>query len=119
MNKQMRSKKVIASIALISMLCLIAQKTYSAVSISEIMFASGERSAPQWIELYNAGTDPVNLAGWTLTIQNWDSPNLTGPVNAIITFKDGDSLQFCQAKPFWWYQQPVSGTQRTSCKDNL
>ena len=99
MNKQMRSKKVIASIALISMsLCLIAQKTYSTVSINEIMFASGERSAPQWIELYNAGTDPVNLAGWTLTIQNWDSPNLTGPVNAIITFKDGDSLQILPSK---------------------
>ena len=59
------------------------------VIISEIMYGS-ERdfTPPQWIELYNAGTDPVNLAGWTLTIQNWDSPDLTGPVNATITIAD-------------------------------
>ena len=67
------------------------------VIISEIMYGS-ERdfTPPQWIELYNAGTDPVNLAGWTLTIQNWDSPDLTGPVNATITIADdlwGDAPQ--------------------------
>ena len=93
MKRLVKNKKNTISIALIAMsFCLTAQKTYSAVSISEIMFASKEvlgwRPAPQWIELHNAGTDPVNLAGWTLTIQNWDSPDLTGPVNAIITFKD-------------------------------
>ena len=59
------------------------------VVISEIMFASRERfTPPQWIELYNAGTALVNLTGWTLTIQNWDSLDLTGPVNATITFAD-------------------------------
>jgi hypothetical protein len=67
------------------------------VIISEIMFGSRRNfTPPQWIELYNAGTDPVNLAGWTLTIQNWSSPDLTGPVNATITFEDdfwGDAPQ--------------------------
>ena len=67
------------------------------VIISEIMSGSKRNfTPPQWIELYNAGTDPVNLAGWTLTIQNWSSPDLTGPVNATITFEDnfwGDAPQ--------------------------
>ena len=68
----------------------------SKVSISEIMFGSERRfSPPQWIELHNAGADIINLTGWTLTIQNRNSPELTGPttppvplVNATITFKD-------------------------------
>lgn len=59
------------------------------IIISEIMFGSERHlTPPQWIELYNAGTDPVNLAGWTLTVQNLDSPDLTGPVNATITMAD-------------------------------
>ena len=59
------------------------------IIISEIMFGS-ERdfTPPQWIELYNAGTDSVNLVGWTLTVQNRDSPDLTGPVNAAIIIAD-------------------------------
>lgn len=62
--------------------------TTGKIVITEIMFGSRERfTPPQWIELYNAGTDPVWLTGWTLTIQNWASPDLTGPVNATIAFK--------------------------------
>ena len=67
----------------------------SRVSISEIMFGSERRfTPPQWIELHNAGADIIDLTGWTLTIQNVSSPDLTGPtargpvVNATITFKD-------------------------------
>ena len=67
------------------------------IIISEIMFGSErEFTPPQWIELYNAGTDSVNLAGWTLTVQNRDSPDLTGAVNATITIADdfwGDAPQ--------------------------
>ncbi len=61
----------------------------SQVTISEIMFGS-ERSfsPPQWIELHNSGADLINLTGWRMTIQNVDSPELTGPVEALITFKD-------------------------------
>ena len=59
------------------------------VSMSEVMYGS-ERSwsPPQWIELHNAGSNIINLAGWKLVIQNVKSPELTGPVNATITFKD-------------------------------
>ena len=61
----------------------------SVVSISEIMFGSERSFTPvQWIELHNAGPDIINLAGWKLVIQNVKSPELTGPVNATITFKD-------------------------------
>ena len=61
----------------------------SKVSISEIMFGSERRFTPtQWIELHNSGTDIIDLTGWTLTIQNRNSPDLTGPVNATITFED-------------------------------
>ena len=61
----------------------------SKVSISEIMYGSERRFTPtQWIELHNSGTDIIDLTGWTLTIQNRNSPDLTGPVNATITFED-------------------------------
>ena len=61
----------------------------SPISISEIMYGSERSFTPvQWIELHNAGPDIINLAGWKLIIQNVNSPELTGPVNATITFKD-------------------------------
>ena len=61
----------------------------SVVSISEIMYGSERSFTPvQWIELNNAGPDIINLAGWKLIIQNVKSPELTGSVNATITFKD-------------------------------
>ena len=61
----------------------------SVVSISEIMYGSERSFTPvQWIELNNAGPDIINLSGWKLVIQNIKSPDLTGKVNAIVTFKD-------------------------------
>ena len=61
----------------------------SKVSISEIMYGSERSFTPaQWIELHNAGSDIIDLTGWKLTIQNRNSPDLTGPVNATITFRD-------------------------------
>ncbi|MDE0687246.1 MAG: cadherin domain-containing protein [Candidatus Poribacteria bacterium] len=47
------------------------------VSISEIMYAAEERfTPPQWIELYNSGTEIISLRGWTVTIQNENTPDL-------------------------------------------
>ena len=61
----------------------------SVVSISEIMYGSERTFTPvQWIELNNAGPDIINLAGWKLVIRNVKSPELTGKVNATVTFKD-------------------------------
>ena len=48
------------------------------VSISEIMYAAEEKfTPPQWIELYNSGTEIISLRGWTVTIQNENTPDLT------------------------------------------
>ena len=61
----------------------------SVISISEIMYGSERSFTPaQWIELNNSGPDIINLSGWKLIIQNRKSPDLTGPVNATITFRD-------------------------------
>ena len=41
------------------------------VSISEIMYNTGKRSPPQWIEIYNGSkTEAINLNGWKLKIEN-------------------------------------------------
>jgi len=61
------------------------------VSISEIMYAAEERfTPPQWIELHNDSTQTINLNGWTVTIQNQNTPDLTKPenVNVEFTFQD-------------------------------
>ncbi len=59
------------------------------VSISEIMYGSEIRFTPkQWIEIFNAGTKPIDLTGWTLTVQNVDSEDLLGPQTLSIKFRD-------------------------------
>ena len=84
------NRKIMVSILTMVLLIYGLQGvSYAQVSISEIMYGSEIRfSPPQWIELHNAGTDIVNLTGWTLTIQNQNSPDLTGPTDAAITFQD-------------------------------
>ena len=67
----------------------VMQQTSSPVTISEIMYGSERSFSPkQWIEISNSGTDIVDLTGWTLTVQNVDSDDLTGPVTATIDFRD-------------------------------
>ncbi|MXZ79908.1 MAG: T9SS type A sorting domain-containing protein, partial [Gammaproteobacteria bacterium] len=69
------------------------------VSISEVMYGSEKFFSPkQWIEIFNSGTEPVDLLGWTLTIQNVASDDLTGPVTATINFRDA---RFDDAPKIW------------------
>ena len=84
------NRKIIISIALILIgFCFIAEETYSKVNITEIMYGSESRfPSAQWIELHNSGRDIVDLTDWTLTIQNRNSPDLTGPEDAKVIFKD-------------------------------
>ena len=84
------NRKIIGSIILVlTSFCFMAETTYSEVSISEIMYGSESSfTPPQWIEIFNTGTEPVNLTGWKITIQNADAINLDGPVNATIVFED-------------------------------
>ena len=90
MNRLVRNRRITLSIVLMVMgFYFIAPTTHGNVSISEIMFGSERRfTPPQWIELHNSGAGLVNLNGWKLTIQNRNSPDLTGPVNATIIFED-------------------------------
>ena len=62
----------------------------SVVSISEIMYGSEPRfTPPQWIEINNAGPEPINMTGWKLIVQNASTENLVdGPLNATIVFED-------------------------------
>ncbi len=67
----------------------VMQETSTPVTISEIMYGSEQSFSPkQWIEISNTGTEIVDLTGWTMTIQNVDSEDLTGPVTATINFID-------------------------------
>ena len=90
MKTLVANRIIIVSIVLTLMsLCFIAEETYSQVSISEIMYGSERRFSPeQWIEISNLGTKTIDLTGWTLTIQNRNSSDLTVPVTAKITFQD-------------------------------
>ena len=84
------NRKIIVSILTMALLIYGLQGiSYGQVSISEIMYGSEIRFSPkQWIEISNTGTEPINLTGWTLTIQNVDSDDLLGPVTATINFRD-------------------------------
>ena len=67
----------------------LTETTYSEVTISEIMYGSErEYTPPQWIEISNAGSEPVDMTGWKLTVQNINSVDLSGPVNGTIVFQD-------------------------------
>ena len=59
------------------------------VTISEVMFASGDAKLPQWIELYNSSeTQAVNLKDWRLDIENYDSEDLGYRLNATLILSE-------------------------------
>ena len=66
-------------------LLLLSQQAFSQVTINEFMadntrtLTDEDLQHPDWIELYNGGTTPVNLAGWSLTddptrVARWTFP---------------------------------------------
>ena len=89
MKKRVMNRINISVILILMCLCFITEKTSGDVTISEIMYGSEIRFSPkQWIEIFNTGTKPIDLTGWTLTIQNVDSDDLLGPVSATINFRN-------------------------------
>ncbi len=59
------------SVSIALLLCVLAANASAQVLINEVMFnpdpASQESARNhQWIELFNAGTDPVELSGWSV-----------------------------------------------------
>ena len=70
--------------------------------ISEFMasngntLADGEGNSSDWIEIFNAGDQPADLAGWHLTdrsdnLTRWTFPHVTiGPGEYLVVFASGD-----------------------------
>ena len=45
------------------------------VKLNEVRFASGGNATDQFIELYNAGSNPVDISGWRLVnTRTWSAP---------------------------------------------
>lgn len=61
----------------------------AAVKINEVM----STGSPDWIELYNGGTQAINLSGYTLsdTSQDWVIDNLTIAAGDYVSFDCDDS----------------------------
>ena len=67
---------------------LVTDSRRGQISISEVMFTNtiGNRTASQWIELYNnSKTEAVNLTGWVITIE---SRHVNRNRHAVFTFND-------------------------------
>ena len=56
------------------------------VKINEVRFASGGNATDQFIELYNAGSSPVDISGWrVLNTRTWSAPEGLAIVPASTT----------------------------------
>ena len=61
------------------------------ITISEVMFDSGDGKLPQWVELYNKSkTEAINLNRWRLELQNVNSEDLVG--RPIVTLTLGEKI---------------------------
>ncbi len=62
---------------------------------NEDVFYDEDGDSPDWIELYNAGNNPVNLQGWgisddTLGLNIWEFPEITlAPAQYLLIFASG------------------------------
>jgi hypothetical protein len=65
------------------------------VAINNLSLRDEDSEYSDWLELYNPGSTPVNLAGWHLTddaenLTKWELPDLTLPANGFrIVFASG------------------------------
>ena len=59
-------------------------RSVEAVTLNEVRFASGGNATDQFIELFNAGPDPVDISGWRLVnTRTWSAPvTLVAPASA-------------------------------------
>ena len=94
-------RPLLRRLGLLGLLLLLALQTSAAVRISEFMaendggLADGDGETPDWIELFNDGVSPVNLAGWRLTdtptnLAKWIFPATNLPSGGLlIVFASG------------------------------
>ena len=67
-RNQLWASLALAALGVLGMVSGHAQAAaFGEVVISEIMYDSIGSSDVEWIELYNPGSDPVDLSGWVLT----------------------------------------------------
>jgi len=58
---------------------------FLSIIINEVAWmGTGNSTSDEWIELYNPGSTPVNLAGWVLRADD-TTPNITFPSGSIIS----------------------------------
>ena len=80
-----------------AVLSLVMSGAVSANTIAVTEFlnnAEGEDSGREWIELFNYGSAPVDLTGWTLTDEDSDSvalPSVTVPSGGYVIVVNGSS----------------------------
>ncbi len=91
------------------------------IEITEFMAANGsgitdaDQDTSDWIELYNPGTDPVNLAGWALTTDperpdTWVIPAKSiGPGRRLVIFASGKDTNSPFGKPHTNFTLDLSG----------
>ncbi len=108
-HKQLTPVKIIFWIVIVAWVCLYSQQLIAKLRgnsqpkliITEIMAANqtgltdSDGDYSDWIELYNPGSRPLNLAGWALTDdaaqpQKWLFPNITLTANShLVVFASG------------------------------
>lgn len=64
-------------------LALLPSFLHSQVILNEIMYFP-DPNQPEWVELYNAGTDPVTIQGWTIREDSNSSGSGTVPFFAVM-----------------------------------
>jgi cardiolipin synthase len=67
------------------------------VVINEIMYdPAGSDDGYEWIELYNNGTNAVNITNWVITDQDGDDdfifPEMIFPINAYVVITTGEGM---------------------------
>src|SRR3989338_576886 len=74
-------KKAVVLGLLIVFLLVLPSNAYSVVLINEIMYnpstAQGDDSDLEWIEIFNNGTQTINLENFTIKGNNFDDVNIT------------------------------------------
>ena len=97
------AKISILFLLIISFLAIFSNSVSADISINEIMASPNcPDSICEWIELYNDGTNSVNISGWTISDNNSNdnmesssgSIDISIPGNSFALIIDGDSRVF-------------------------
>jgi hypothetical protein len=106
----MKCLKSFFASAAVALLLPLQASPQSTPAISEFMASNGRTLAdsegdfPDWIEIYNPGLAPVNMAGWFLTddpgdLRKWMFPEVSMPPNSfLLVFASGKNRKDPQSE---------------------